>query len=305
MRQMLNRVVKNVCTVDRLSSLSVEDLHNMQLEAPYVSIFTLLHTLHPSNRNTVKTKWEHINVHANNLLWWQYVALALEEADAEETIAVAESIIKDEVVRIDIETLEPETDQPIEEEVVMENIEEEVNTVKSIKTETPIVETSQTIEETTVIDTIEEEANTALSAALAKIKESLDAPLLKQNVFIDLEPYHTVDYFASQGIKIDAIIEPKDKLGKQLKSFTDWLKTMKRIGPTPANLSTDTESEKEIVHHAASSIAKDEIITETMAEVLAKQGKIDKAIEVYEQLRLINPDKNAYFAAKIKQLILN
>ena len=302
MRQMLDRVVKNVCTVDRLSSLSVEDVHNMQSEAPYVSIFTLLHTLHPSNRNTVKTKWEYINVHANNLLWWQYVALALEEADAEETTAVAESTIKDEVVHIAIETLEPEADQPIEEEVVMDNIEEEVNTVKSIKTETPIVETPQTIEETAVIENIEEEANTALSAALAKIKESLDAPLSKQNVFIDLEPYHTVDYFASQGIKIDAIVEPKDKLGKQLKSFTDWLKTMKRIGPTPANLSTDTESEKEIVHHAASSIAKDEIITETMAEVLAKQGKIDKAIEVYEQLRLINPDKNAYFAIKIQQL---
>lgn len=258
MRKMLDRVVKKLCVVDTLSSLSVEDLHAMQLEAPYATVFTLLHALHPNNHNTIKTKWEDINVHANNLLWWQYVELALEEVPNE---ATAIELIEKEVITIEPETLELEATQ-----------------------------------------TIEEEVPTVFSTALAKVKESLDAPLPKENVFIDLEPYHTVDYFASQGIKIDIIVEPKDKLGKQLKSFTDWLKTMKRIGPTPANLSINTEAEKEIVHHAASSITKDEIITETMAEVLAKQGKIDKAIEVYEQLRLINPEKNAYFAIKIQQL---
>jgi len=292
MRQMLDRVVKKLCTVDTLSSLSVEDLHAMQLGAPYVTIFTLLHTLHPNNHNTIKTKWEDINVHANNLLWWQYVELALEEVPNE---ATAIELIEEDVISIEPETLELEATQAIE---------EKESTAIIVETKVPELKDIQPIEETADIESIEieEEVPTVFSTALAKVKESLDAPLPKENVFIDLEPYHTVDYFASQGIKIDVIVEPKDKLGKQLKSFTDWLKTMKRIGPTPANLSIDTEAEKEVVHHAASSITKDEIITETMAEVLAKQGKIDKAIEVYEQLRLINPDKNAYFAIKIQQL---
>ena len=294
MRKMLDRVVKKMCTVDTLSSLSVEDLHAMQLEAPYVTIFTLLHTLHPNNHNTIKTKWEDINVHANNLLWWQYVELALEEVPNE---ATAIELIEEDVISIEPETLELEATQAIE---------EKESTAIIVETKVPELKDIQPIEETADIESIEieEEVPTVFSTALAKVKESLDAPLPKENVFIDLEPYHTVDYFASQGIKIDVIVEPKDKLGKQLKSFTDWLKTMKRIGPTPANLSIDMEAEKEVVHHAASSITKDEIITETMAEVLAKQGKIDKAIEVYEQLRLINPEKNAYFANKIQELKL-
>src|SRR5579871_4421898 len=43
------------------------------------------------------------------------------------------------------------------------------------------------------------------------------------------EPYHTIDYFASQGIKLTLDEIPKDKLGRQLKSFTEWLKTMRRL----------------------------------------------------------------------------
>ena len=39
-----------------------------------------------------------------------------------------------------------------------------------------------------------------------------------------------------------------------------------------------------------------------MAAVLAKQGKLAKAIELYQKLSLMNPSKSAYFAAKIEQL---
>jgi hypothetical protein len=39
-----------------------------------------------------------------------------------------------------------------------------------------------------------------------------------------------------------------------------------------------------------------------MAEVLIKQGLIQKAIEVYEKLSLLDPAKSATFAAKISEL---
>jgi len=35
---------------------------------------------------------------------------------------------------------------------------------------------------------------------------------------------------------------------------------------------------------------------------MEKQGHIDKAIEMYEKLSLINPEKSAYFAALIEKL---
>jgi len=42
--------------------------------------------------------------------------------------------------------------------------------------------------------------------------------------------------------------------------------------------------------------------TETLADIYALQGHKDKAIEIYEQLILKNPEKYIYFAAQIKRL---
>ncbi|HEX4372152.1 MAG TPA: hypothetical protein VHZ50_02505, partial [Puia sp.] len=51
----------------------------------------------------------------------------------------------------------------------------------------------------------------------------------KQDDALTFGAYYTIDYFASQGIKVSQETEPNDKFGKQLKSFTDWLKTMKKL----------------------------------------------------------------------------
>jgi hypothetical protein len=118
---------------------------------------------------------------------------------------------------------------------------------------------------------------------------------------IPFEPLHTVDYFASQGIKITEEPVTNDKLGNQMKSFTEWLKSMKKIHKEnlPAG---DEQTDKTIQRLAEHSNEAAEVVTESMADVLIKQGKTDKAIEVYEKLSLQNPSKSAYFAAKINAL---
>lgn len=114
------------------------------------------------------------------------------------------------------------------------------------------------------------------------------------------ESYHTIDYFASQGIKL-LQEELKDKLGKQLKSFTDWLRSMKRVGPVETT-SLDEITNQSIQRIAEHSVEEKEVLTEAMAEVWAKQGNADKAIRVYEKLSLLNPAKRPYFAGRIEQL---
>jgi len=116
------------------------------------------------------------------------------------------------------------------------------------------------------------------------------------------EPFHTIDYFASQGIKLTLDENPNDKLGKQLKSFTEWLKGMRRLPHKDREVIPDRVAEEAVQNIAAHSIESKDVLTETMAEVLAMQGMRERARVVYEKLSLLNPGKRAYFAAKIEQL---
>ena len=118
------------------------------------------------------------------------------------------------------------------------------------------------------------------------------------------EPMHMVDYFASQGIKLNEETQSADKLGKQLKSFTEWLKTMKKIHVDAVEDAGKPAEQTDAVIQsiAEKSNNEDEILTESMAEVFAKQGKVARAADVYQKLSLLNPSKSAYFAAKIEQL---
>jgi hypothetical protein len=117
-----------------------------------------------------------------------------------------------------------------------------------------------------------------------------------------IEPYHTIDYFASQGIRFVPEENPTDRFGKQLKSFTDWLKVMKKLPVPRSGTEPDEADDTSIQLIAAYSNEEKDIVTETMAEVLAKQGRNEKAIELYHKLSLLIPAKSAYFAAKIDKL---
>ena len=124
---------------------------------------------------------------------------------------------------------------------------------------------------------------------------------------VSFEPLHASDYFASVGIKLSEEIKPADKLGLQLKSFTEWLKTMKKVhaaqlADNSISESSQVTNDKTIQELAEASNRQNDVLTEAMADVFEQQGKTGKAIEVYEKLSLLNPSKKVYFAAKIKQL---
>lgn len=149
--------------------------------------------------------------------------------------------------------------------------------------------------ETNVEETQRLKLSSLIEQHLADFKKPVD-----ENAALPIKsaPYHTVDYFASQGIKADG----QDKLSSRVRKFTDWLKQMKGTTPQPTDLGTDAETEQMIETIAKTSNETKDIITEAMAEVLVKQGKTEKAIQLYKKLSFLNPAKTAYFAAKIDEL---
>lgn len=138
------------------------------------------------------------------------------------------------------------------------------------------------------------------------VEEPVQQPLEKVDVKTEpvasepmiFEPLFATDYFASQGIKLSEEVQPGDKLGKQLKSFTEWLKSMKKVHDEkqPAG---NVQIDLAVQNLAEKSNVEEDVITESMAEAYLQQGKKGKAIEIYEKLSLLNPAKSAYFAAKI------
>lgn len=144
-----------------------------------------------------------------------------------------------------------------------------------------------------------EEPQTAVEPAVQAIPEPV-TPVKKDEKLTELafEPLHTTDYFASQGIKLSEEMLSQDKLGRQMKSFTAWLKTMKKLPGATDQVPVDI-SVKAI---AENSNREEEVYTESMAEVYIDQEKFAKARDIYTKLSLLNPSKSAYFAAKLEKI---
>ena len=140
-----------------------------------------------------------------------------------------------------------------------------------------------------------------LSNQLADFNKPVEADA-RLDIETPQEKLFMVDYFASQGIKIDLSSIPQDKLTVHLRKFTDWLRQVKQGELNPRDLVANIALEQAVAQTAQISNQKEDILTEAMAEVLEKQGQVEKAIEVYAKLSFLNPEKSSYFAAKIEQL---
>lgn len=211
-----------------------------------------------------------------------------EEEAVIEHIAEAEAEKESSIEAEKVEAFEPVKEEPV---VTGQIFTPEVQTEPEImKAELPVIETVN-----------EPEPNEEPELEPMKIELKLPEEKSTKEDELLFEPMHLVDYFASQGIKLNEEVQATDKLGKQLKSFTEWLKTMKKVhAAAPAE--EGGQSDKTVEAMAEMSNKENEVITEAMAEVFARQGKTAKATEVYQKLSLLNPAKSAYFAAKIENL---
>ena len=99
-------------------------------------------------------------------------------------------------------------------------------------------------------------------------------------------------------------ISSHNKKAKEEEADKKALKTMWQQQKLAAAIEEESdEIPEQVFEMAVNSISRqDEIVSESMAAVYARQGKKEKAIEMYQKLSLLNPEKNTYFAAKIENL---
>ncbi|UOQ77420.1 hypothetical protein MUN84_01490 [Hymenobacter sp. 5516J-16] len=112
-------------------------------------------------------------------------------------------------------------------------------------------------------------------------------------------------------LPLDAFFEPDALLLAHLKQhqpkpsassldlINRFLKTQPRI-KTPAGVPLPAEEQMDLSVRSTSPAPA--LASESLAKIMVRQGKKDKAIEIYERLMERQPEKKAYFAEQIQQL---
>lgn len=303
MNSPVENIVQHLFKTDSLDNVSTGQLQQLINDNPYfdAAYFLLAKKLYKEKEPGYEKAIQQAALHFSNDLWLQFM-LNEEHFQSDAVLVNGLSGTVSEVKEIAAEVT-----TEVQPNVNTENISSEI--IESGESNHTVETELSSEDENGEIDSIDENYNEAdfpvnekLSNILKEQAAALEKPVEANTALpIETTPYHRVDYFDSQGIKLEED-KANDKLGTQLRRFTDWLKQMKKNGPIPASLSNDVEGEIKVQHMAESSNEQQETVTETMAEVLAKQGKPEQAIEIYQKLSFINPSKSAYFAAKIEEL---
>lgn len=298
MNEALEKVLFQLTGKRYLDDVALIELQKITEAHPYFSIGHLLYSkkLKAEDHKGRETQLQRTAAYFHNTLWLDYLlkedkmSMQLPEVKDDETKPLLNKVIAEEqqTQLAELEKLQEQMEIK-EPEIIVATPEEEQYAATTVE------EAAQQAED-------EEKQKEVIASVLEGQLAAFNKPVTADTELkIETEPYHTVDYFASQGIKVD-LNNPQDKLGSQVKKFTDWLKQMKNVKPVNDDLAADPEVDNMIQGIAKTSNETKEIVTETMADVLIKQGKTDKAIQLYIKLSFLNPEKSAYFASKIEQL---
>jgi len=297
----INQLVKSLLRKDSLDQCSLPELTAYADNNPYFGAAQLLlaKKMQTDDPSAFDQQYQKTLLYFHNPLWVQH--LLYDTGTAIET--KPEKAIVPETIPA------PVFEKEVEEAAITENLAVPVQTEDPVTT-LVTTEISADPEQPEKILTADEPAPAAIPVSEAEelqtmaLQSEIPVPRPVEGPAADLlfEPFHTVDYFASQGIRIRDEEKPTDQLGKQLKSFTDWLKTMRRLQPVEIGQTVNPVAEQKVAHMAGESIAEREVLTEAMAEVWEKQGNTLKATEIYRKLSLLEPAKSPYFAAKIDAL---
>ncbi len=311
----LQEKINNAVTSGDVSDLSENDLIQLTDQFPYCGIFHELLAKLNHSQKSYKTE-NSINQAAlfvnNRSAFFDFIfkqtLLNTFEKVEEKITATSEETLPNQ--NEEASPLAGEKESSIESSSPKEKIPEP----EPVSPETIEIETAKT-KESKEDSQPENEIN---NEAKAEMLKELEKQIISNAVSASIQLEASEKDEAPEEI-IDEQVELSLNKNQKL-SFSSWLKTF--------DSSVDDETEKQkkrtiiekfiqndpqitpkqtqffsAPENAKLSLAEDEtFVTETLAEIYAKQGNISKAVKAFEILMSKNPEKKVFFAARIKEL---
>lgn len=220
----------------------------------------------------------------------------------------------------------------IEPVLIPEEETEELETMIEPVAKSEVLFTEETIEDGEVSEEGAEESALNIPHQLEETREMDEVDTLIQSAVISSSYLQLAYPGAAEEVEIEEKIlldeetespsEEKDRIQVvdpatvvQSKSFTDWLKMGEILDG--AKEEQEEEEKKPTFYqfekpkkefYSPAKKAKESVsenampVSETLAQIFALQGNINKAIQVYEQLSLSFPEKKSFFASQIRNL---
>ena len=284
----------NLCSASYLT-----DLEALQQTYPYATSFSILYLKTLAKEQDVrlsKALEQHAFTIQNRVVLYDLLveSSVIEEKSRHEETSVKESTVSAyQEIQSEILQENPIDDSHLEETSISENSIEE-----------QIVEENRTEEPETI-------------PAPDPLDQLLRASLISSS-FVDLtytdelkslqEEQEDPKVLENSNTEVQEVAKPSDPQERQ--TFAQWLHFTDQAAQDEPKEYLKFDKPKQDFYSPAKkakeSLSSDQIpVSETLAKVYAMQGAVAKAIGVYEQLILLNPEKKSFFANQIKVLKKN